>query len=132
MTFNNLIKWLYIPKHTFNNETLLDAIELFRSDQDNCETLYGKIEGWDVSNVTNMSFMFWNALEFNKNISKWDVSSVTNMSYMFYRAKAFNQDISKWNVSNVTDIDCMFYDAYAFNKDISKWDVSKVTTIKTI
>jgi surface protein len=32
------------------------------------------------------------------------VSNVTDMSYMFYNAKAFNQDISKWDVSNVTDM----------------------------
>jgi len=112
---------------TFNNETLRCAIKLFLSDQKNCEAHYGNIEEWDVSNVTNMSFMFWNALAFNKNISKWDVSSVTNMSHMFWNANAFNQDIFNWDVSNVTDISGMFRSAEAFNQNISKWDVSNVT-----
>ena len=36
-----------------------------------------------LTNVKNMERMFaWS--EFNGNISNWDVSNVTNMSYMFY------------------------------------------------
>ena len=42
-------------------------------------------------------------------ISNWDVSNVTDMSYMFYRCESFNQDISKWNVSNVRYHVFMFY-----------------------
>ena len=34
-------------------------------------------------------------------IETWDVSNVTDMSYMFCFAKNFNQDISNWNVSKV-------------------------------
>jgi hypothetical protein len=30
-----------------------------------------------------------------KDIENWGVSNVTDMSYMFYNAKAFNEDISK-------------------------------------
>ena len=40
-------------------------------------------------------------LDFNGDISQWDVSNVTDMSFMFSSCKSFNQDISKWNVSNV-------------------------------
>jgi surface protein len=45
---------------------------------------------------------------FNEDISNWDVSNVTNMSWMFFGGKAFNQDISKWDVSNVTNMARMF------------------------
>ena len=92
---------------TFNNETLRGAIKLFLSDQENCETQYGKIEEWNVSKVTNMSKMFEDAKAFNQDISKWDVSNVTNMNYMFGGALAFNQDISNWDVSNVTNMHCI-------------------------
>ncbi|NCD07633.1 MAG: BspA family leucine-rich repeat surface protein, partial [Spirochaetia bacterium] len=68
----------------------------------------GGISDWDVSNVTNMSYMFYGANLFNQNISSWDTSSVTNMSYMFYGASLFNQDLSSWDVSNVTNHDSMF------------------------
>ena len=39
---------------------------------------------------------------FNSNISHWNVSNVTDMSVMFYYG-SFNQDISNWDVSKVTD-----------------------------
>lgn len=57
---------------------------------------------WNTSNVTNMSFMFYQS-NFNQPIGAWDVSSVTTMREMFFRAYVFNQDIGAWNVSNVTD-----------------------------
>ena len=54
-----------------------------------------------TSNVTDMSYMFQYSA-FNKDIGNWDVSNVTNMSYMFFQASAFNQNISGWCVSNIT------------------------------
>lgn len=53
-----------------------------------------------------MGYMFSNVFDwfsiFNQDISKWNVSNVEDMSYMFYNAKIFNQDLSKWNVEKVT------------------------------
>ena len=85
------------------------------------------IGNWDVSNVTDMSYMFSGAQEFNQDIGNWDVSNVTNMSYMFNNARKFNQDIGNWDVSNVTNMYNMFIKARKFNQDIGNWDVSKVT-----
>ena len=88
---------------------------------------YGNISGWDVSNVTDMSWLFndsqlsWlcNDSQFKGDISKWDVSDVTDMKRMFNWSQ-FTADISKWNVSNVTDMSMMFHNS-AFTGDISKW-----------
>ncbi|MDA9121450.1 BspA family leucine-rich repeat surface protein, partial [Flavobacteriales bacterium] len=85
------------------------------------------IGDWDVSNVTNMQAIFGGATEFNGDISNWDVSNVTNMQAMFRTATAFNGDISSWDVSSVINMKVMFYGATAFNQDIGGWDVSGVT-----
>ena len=83
----------------------------------------------DTSKITDMSHLFQNP-DFNGHISQWDVSNVTNMSYMFYRCKSFSQDISNWDVSKVISMWGMFYGCKDFNQDISSWDVSKVKDMK--
>ena len=40
---------------------------------------YGPIENWDVSDVTDLSFLFYNKATFNLDLSGWVVSSVTTM-----------------------------------------------------
>lgn len=96
------------------------------------------IGSWDVSNVTDMNFMFginpWDYhperhdIIFNHDISKWDVSSVENMEGMFAGAYRFNQDIASWDVSNVKNMSNLF--AYSgFNRPIGAWDVSNVTNM---
>ena len=45
--------------------------------------------------------------KFNGDISKWNVSNVTDMSSMFFLSN-FNGDISRWDVSNVTDMTGIF------------------------
>jgi len=48
-----------------------------------------------------MSGMFYEATEFNGDVSVWDVSSVTTMNQMFLGATKFNGDLSDWDVSSV-------------------------------
>jgi surface protein len=86
----------------------------------------GDISGWDVSSVSNMNNMFNGASAFNQPIGNWDVSSVTDMNFMFRRATNFNQDIGNWNVSSVSDLSYMFYLTEQFNQDLNSWDVSNV------
>jgi len=89
----------------------------------------GDISDWDVSNVTDMDGMLSGAQAFNQDISGWDVSSVTNMQSMFSSATQFNGDISGWNVSSVQSMGGMFQGATQFNGDLSLWDVSSVTSM---
>ncbi len=69
---------------------------------------------------------------FPKNLGDWDMSNVTNMSKVFYFVSSpFSIDISGWDVSNVTDMSSMF--AYSsFNGDLSGWDVSNVTDMSSM
>ncbi|RUA31268.1 MAG: hypothetical protein DSY77_13210, partial [Bacteroidetes bacterium] len=89
----------------------------------------GDIGSWDVSNVTNLRNMFSNATSFNHNIGNWDVSNVMDMSSMFAGADNFNQDLSNWNVSNVANLNYMFSNATSFNQDIGNWFVSNVNSM---
>ncbi|WP_299266467.1 BspA family leucine-rich repeat surface protein [uncultured Psychrosphaera sp.] len=98
----------------------------------NATSFNSDISQWNVSNITNMERMFYGADTFNQNISEWDVSSVTSMERMFSNAYAFNQYISQWNVSNVITMEGMFSGADAFNQDISQWDVSSVITMESM
>lgn len=60
----------------------------------------GDISGWNVSNVDNMSHMFWGATSFNQPLKGWSdkLYKVINMDYMFCSATSFNQDISGWKL----------------------------------
>merc|ERR1711957_1113563 len=84
------------------------------------------IRCYDTSQVTNMTDLFDNILDFNADLSSRDVSSVIDMVGMFYNAPEFNGDVSDWDVSSVTDMYWMFAYATEFNGDVSDWDVSSV------
>jgi surface protein len=90
------------------------------------------LNNWDVSNVTDMVFMFQAANNFNQPIGNWDVSNVTNMTAMLNGANNFNQPIGNWDVSNVTNMTTLFAFAFAFNQDISSWNVGGVTTMASM
>ena len=51
-------------------------------------------------------------------MSSWDVSNVTNMSEMFYNAQNFNQDLSAWDVSNVQEY--LGFDSNAYQWTLPK------------
>ena len=86
----------------------------------------------DLSLVSNLSFMFYKASNFNSDISAWDISSVTNMNFMFGFASSFNGDISRWDTGEVTNMGGLFYSATTFNGDISRWDTTKVTKMHSL
>ena len=111
--------------------TVTNLMEFMRNSTSNVD-----LSTLNTSNITNMQQMFdadvtATAAIFNRNIGGWDVSKVTNMSYMFRNHRTFNNggsaDIGNWNTSSVTDMNSMFNQATAFNQNIGAWNVSKVT-----
>lgn len=91
----------------------------------------------DVSNVTDMSFVFcarklngkclgFEYDDINPDVSKWDVKNVTTMDHMFYYCEKFNCDISGWDVSNVKDMTNMFYRCKKFYQNLNDWNVENV------
>ncbi len=87
------------------------------------------IGGWNTSNVENMEGMFNSAESFNQYIGDWDTSSVENMKSMFNNAKSFDRYIGDWDTSNVNNMEAMFSSAETFNQDIGGWDVTSVPNI---
>ena len=96
------------------------------------------IDAPDLSQVTNMSGMFWKAETINQPIEHWDVSNVIDMGAMFWGAHSFNQPLNNWNVSNVTNMRSMFArddvsqnsQNLVFNQPLDNWDVSSVTSME--
>ena len=71
-----------------------------------------------------MDKIFYNAKNFNGDLSKRDFSNVTSMNGMFYNAENFNGDLSKWSIFNVRMMSGMFYDAQEFNVNLSSWNIN--------
>lgn len=117
-----------------DNKSIIDAVNMWKSNKRRCELTFGHISYWDTSQVTDMSRLFFNDSSpklqyrslmqspfpvtepFNSDISRWDVSNVTTMSFMFNGASEFNQSLLEWNVSNVTNMSGMFKATSAFNE----------------
>ena len=75
------------------------AVTAWLSDATAAEATYGHISGWDTSQVTDMSHLFENELDFNEDISGWNVDAVTSMHDMFLHAESFDQDLG-WCVDD--------------------------------
>ncbi len=58
------------------------------------------------------------SMSFNQPLNNWNVSNVTNMWYMFEGAESFNHPLNKWNVSKVTNMGKMFWNADSFNQQL--------------
>ncbi|SHH07974.1 BspA family leucine-rich repeat surface protein [Flagellimonas flava] len=68
---------------------------------------YNATDEPNLTNVTDLSFMFYKAYDFNGDIGDWDVSTITNMSYMFGNAESFDQNLGGWNITAVTNMSGM-------------------------
>ena len=88
------------------------------------------IDKLNMSKVTDMSNMFRGQinLAYIKDVSNWDVSNVTNMTQVFYNTKKLTSlDLSGWNTSSVTDMKGMFNSCQNLTTlDVSSFDTSKV------
>ena len=94
----------------------------------NCTIFNAGVGDWDVSNITNMSHMLENCTAFNKYLGDWDMGSVTDISYLLAGCSSFNGFIGNWNLVNVTDMNHLFY-ACPFNKYIGDWETTNVTNM---
>ena len=69
---------------TFTTKASLQtAVRAYNANPTAAIATYGPIAEWDVSAITDMSYLFNGLKNFNTDISSWDTSSVTNMNFMF-------------------------------------------------
>jgi hypothetical protein len=94
------------------------AVRAWFEDPAAAKARYGPIASWDVSEVTDLSYLFEDQADFNGDLSRWNVSSVVHMDGMFEDATSYNGDLSSWNVSNVKHMGCLFYGATSFDGDL--------------
>ena len=99
------------PKNRFALEILIrDTIE---KEGNNCDLNF-----IDVSNVKDMSYMFYTSNFTGKNspgMDKWNVSNVEKMDSMFERSE-FAQDISGWEIDPSCSTEAMFAHCPLSNK----------------
>ena len=113
----------------------------------------------NTQNVTDMSYMFYEATNFDIDLDDLKTENVRDMSYMFYKAhfltnhlisgmsamlqiyymfyytSNFNQPLNKWKVSNVIDMSYMFNFLVLKNNkenitDLGTWDIGKVINLE--
>ena len=88
------------------------------------------LEKWNTSNVTEMSYAFYNSPIISlSGLENWDTSNVTNMSGIFQYCKQLKDvdAIKNWNTSNVLNMSFIFDSCFAIEEvDLSNWDTSNV------
>jgi hypothetical protein len=103
------------------------------------------INNWDISNVGSLKGMFQNAYSFNEDFmfsNLYNTAGVSDMSYMFNNAISFGfnipapgNNLTTWNTLNVSTMEYMFEGATEFNMDLSPsatsaWDTQNVTNMR--
>ena len=94
-----------------------------------------KTDGFNTSNVTDMSYMFsmYNYFGDQSNspdFSTFDTSKVTNMEHMFDGSNFYHIDVSTFDTSNVTNMDWMFaINDRTLTINVDNFDTKKVTSM---
>ena len=97
---------------------------------------YPDIGTWDVSQVTDISHLFYDHnftsdifISFNEDLNNWDVSNVTNMAHAFDGCRNYNKSLDRWNVANVLDMEYMFASCSELNQSFDDWNISNVVNV---
>ena len=91
----------------------------------------------DVSNVTDMSYMFCgNQISDVSSLANWDISNVTDMENMFSGCDNLSDisPLANWDTSNVTNMEGMFVNCSNLSdiSPLANWDTSNVTDMTSM
>lgn len=116
---------------SLRDNNIRSAIGLWMSDSAQASLMYGPIENWDVSRVTNFTSIFDSTQNiYSVDLSAWNTAAVTTLRAAFYNSVGFSGNIASWNTTSVTDMRVMLAYASDFTSDISQWDVSNVANMR--
>ncbi|WP_125713717.1 BspA family leucine-rich repeat surface protein [Companilactobacillus kedongensis] len=94
------------------------------------------ISKWNKSKITNISGLFSgdSSLTDINGLADWDVSNVTDMSSLFYNTRLTDlSDIDNWNTENVTNMSMIFSNCIKLNGlNLINWNTSKVTDMSSM
>ncbi len=110
--------------------------------EDHALNFNGDISTWDISNATDLSYMFFGAREFNSNVNTkivpmydgkeylaWDTRNAEWLAGMFHNAQVFNQPLNNWDTAKVKSLFNTFLDTSAFNQPLDNWNTESVTNM---
>lgn len=128
----DVIKHNFKPKKTFKTkDKLCWAVKKYFKNNKKAMDFFGRTYGypigkWNVSRITDFSYLFEGHADFNEEIVGWNISNATTLKGMFKNATSFNQRLEDWDTSSVKNMSSMFCGALSFDQPLSSWDVSSV------
>ena len=96
----------------FYNEFYIDTLNINNSNGYNFNE---DISNWNTSNVTSMKYMFYNANEFNIDITRRIIKPYENYNSSLFNT---NEEYYAWDMSNVKYMESMFENASKYDKRI--------------
>ena len=140
--------------NVFTNRTaLLVARDAWCADPTAAAAIYGPIALWDISQVTDLSFLFCArrndppyyaphcadcnpaCASFNSDISGWNVSRVTTLMVRAASRPLHPSPLTRTRCASLLltislcRVQFTFREARSFNQPLEAWDVSRVTTL---
>lgn len=138
--FSSCPKLLTLDLSSWNTSSATNMRSMFSNSFNGSGSLGNinvNLAGWDVTNVTNTSYMFNGCryVESYGDLSGWVFSSVTNAERMFYQNTYLGNNGASFDVSNfdfgaVTNMSYLFYEVQ-FLTDfsfLSSWNISSSLT----
>ena len=82
------------------------------------------LTAWNTSSLLSTSGMFRNTMffGFGSGLNAWTVDQVQDTSYMFYNAINFEDNLTNWELDSVTNVAGMFFGTTALNTSLSGWE----------
>ena len=132
--FSSCISMLFVDVSNWNTSKVISMAGMFQvgdswAGNGQLREIIG-LGDLDVSNVTDMTCMFYGAGQMiTYDIARWDVSKVESMNHMFCdNFKLRSLDLSDWDVSSLKTIYCMFDDNIKLTTigDVSQWNTASL------